>query len=95
MSDLSQNMVQGNLKDFEWICDRCRPGTGCYLIGVLVGDQRAGSFPANVSQYAGWADPLDYFLTLVGVFSSGLYDYDSGWVYVPMETAQRLIAADR
>ena len=27
---------------------------------------------------------------VVGIFSSGLYDYDNSWVYVPINAAQRL-----
>src|SRR5262249_38129785 len=35
--------------------------------------------------------PRNLSLEVTGIFESGLYDYVNSWVYIPLETAQRLI----
>ena len=88
LSSLSQNMVEGNLKDFHensvLIGQELSKTLGSFLgdqVGVTSFGTRStpmGLMPRNLS------------LRVAGIFQSGLYDYDSGWAYVPLDTAQRL-----
>jgi lipoprotein-releasing system permease protein len=88
LSSLSQNMVEGNLKDFHensvLIGKELSKTLGSFLgdqVGVTSFGTRStpmGLMPRNLS------------LRVAGIFESGLYDYDSGWAYVPLDTAQRL-----
>ena len=89
VSTFSQTLVQGSLKDFN--------NDGIVLgqdlanqLGVAVGDQvQVLSSHTTVSPFG--AMPTGLGFRVVAVFSSGLYDIDSKWAYVPLERAQRLL----
>jgi len=89
MSALSQNIVQGSLKDF---------GEGSIVLGqelanalgVFVGDPIEVVSPQMTVTPMGQI-PTSLPFKVVAIFSSGLYDIDSSWAYVPMRSAQRLL----
>src|SRR5689334_10475963 len=89
MSALSQNIVQGSLKDF---------GEGSIVLGqelanalgVVVGDPIEVVSPQMTITPMGQI-PTTLAFKVVAIFSSGLYDIDSSWAYVPIRSAQRLL----
>jgi lipoprotein-releasing system permease protein len=89
MSALSDNMVEGSLKDF-------------HDDSVIIGKELAktlGTFKGDHLQIITAEThmtplgelPRSRVVEVVGLFSSGLYDYDSSWIYVPLPTVQRLL----
>ena len=88
LSSLSDNMVEGSLKDFH---------DNSVIIGKEL-SKTLGTFKGDHVQVISvetrltplGAVPRSRILEVAGFFSSGLYDYDSSWVYVPLSTAQRL-----
>ena len=89
VSTLSQTILKGSLKDFN--------NDGIVLgqelanqLGVSVGDTVQVLSPhATISPFG--AMPTGLAFRVVAIFSSGLYDLDSKWTYVPLERAQRLL----
>jgi lipoprotein-releasing system permease protein len=81
-------MVQGGLSDFG---DRSVV-IGQELanaLGTFVGDRlRVLSAETRLTPLG--PAPRDLTFQVTGIFSSGLYDLDSTWVYVPLRAAQRL-----
>jgi lipoprotein-releasing system permease protein len=91
LSALSQNMVEGSLNNFNddsIIIGRELSKT----LGTFVGDRLSVISFATRSTPFGLA-PRNRSFQVTGIFDSGLYDYDSGWAYVSMAAAQRLIGA--
>jgi lipoprotein-releasing system permease protein len=88
MSALSANMVDGNLSDFH---------DDSIVIGKELADS-IGSFKGDRVKITSvetrltplGAVPRSRVFEVAGLFSSGLYEYDNSWVYVPLSTAQRL-----
>ncbi len=89
LSALSQNMSEGNLNDFK---------DDSIVIGAelakTLGVSRGGhvqitSAETRLSPVG--RVPRSRILEVKGIFSSGLSDYDSSWVYVPLASAQRLL----
>ena len=89
MSDLSKNIVKGDLKNFS---DN----------SIVIGKELADSLGVEVGKdltiispemtaTPGGASPRSTSLTIVAIFSSGLFDLDNSWVYVPLFRAQRLM----
>jgi len=92
MSALSENMVQGNLKDFP--DDSIIIGKElAKSLGVAKGDHLQ-LITAETHMTPVGEVPRRRLVEVAGLFSSGLYDYDSTWVYVPLKTAQRLLGLD-
>jgi|KBSMisStandDraft_5_1062788.scaffolds.fasta_scaffold01535_7 lipoprotein-releasing system permease protein len=90
MSDLAKNIVQGDFGKFNE--DSIIVGKGLAdSLGVQVGDDievisaETMSTPQRPVQRTST-------LTLVAIFSSGLYDLDHTWAYVPLARAQWLKA---
>ncbi len=96
VTDLARNMKEGTLDDLH------RVGEGIILgkslaasLGVGVGE------PVNVvSPVGGGVTPLGMVprvkqFTLVGVFEAGMYEYDAGLAYVPIEAAQAFFRMDQ
>jgi lipoprotein-releasing system permease protein len=89
LSALSENMKEGTLNDFhdnsviigKELSKTLGAFRGDHLRVVSLGTRSTplGLMPRNLS------------LEVTGIFESGLYDYDNSWVYIPLETAQRLI----
>src|SRR5215510_13710730 len=91
LSALSQNMVQGSLNNFNEdsiIIGRELSKT----LGTFVGDRLSVISFATRSTPFGLV-PRNRSFQVTGIFESGLYDYDSGWAYVSLPAAQRLIGA--
>jgi lipoprotein-releasing system permease protein len=89
LSALSANLVEGSLKDL-------------HDDSVIIGKELAKSLGAFKGDHLEIISaethvtplglvPRHRVVEIVGLFSSGLYDYDKGWIYVPLETAQRLL----
>src|SRR6266513_3738062 len=53
-------------------------------MGLVVGDEFQ-IIPASVS--GGGHNPVTRRLRVIGIFRSGLFEYDSTWIYIPLETA--------
>ena len=89
ISALSQNIIEGSPNEFHEdsiiIGKELSKSLGSFLgdrlkaISVGMRSTPLGLVPRNLS------------LQISGIFESGLYDYDSGWSYIPLATAQRLI----
>lgn len=88
VSTFAQTIVQGNLKNFN---DNAVV-VGQELaneLGVAVGeDVQVLSPHTSVDPFGGM--PTGLVFHVVAIFSSGLYDLDAKWAYVPLERAQRL-----
>jgi lipoprotein-releasing system permease protein len=89
LSSLNANMVEGSLKDFSENSVIIGKELAKSL-GTFKGDHVQVMTPATRLTPLG-AVPRSRTFEVVGLFSSGLYDYDSSWVYVPLNTAQRLL----
>lgn len=81
---------QGEVRDFDAAGDSFEEVrellTGTYRGGrlnIVSGRLVAGNFISVTSQ-----------LTIVGMFNSGMSEYDSNYIYVPLEVAQQLVGAE-
>src|SRR5437867_228793 len=88
ISSLSSYIVKGdlrNFKDYSIVLGENLANT----LGAFVGDQVSViSAVTTLSPFG--ALPRSHGFEVAAIFKSGLYDYDSSWVYVPIESAQRL-----
>ena len=91
LSKLSGNIVQGNMKDFV---------EGTILIGQELANAIGVSVGDNVTLLSSESSispvgsiPISKGFRVVGIFSSGLYDLDSSFVFVGLKDAQRLLRA--
>jgi len=88
MSNLEKNIISGSIQDF---------GEGTIVIGQVfaaaigatVGDMLE-VLSAQTTLTPMGAMPIRKPFRVIAVFSSGLYDLDSTWVYVPINDSQRL-----
>ena len=93
LSDLSRNIVKGDLKNFN--DDSIVVGKElAENIGVDIGDEVV----VTGSEIEG--SPLGPTLKQIhpivtAIFSSGLYDLDNGWAYVPLVRAQKLMGISK
>jgi lipoprotein-releasing system permease protein len=88
LSALSANMVEGSLKDLHdnsVIIGKELAKT----LGAVKGDHLE-IISAETQMTPFGQAPRHRVVEVVGLFSSGLYDYDKGWIYVPLNIAQRL-----
>jgi len=89
LSDLSHNIVKGDLKNFK--DDSIVIGKElAESLGVDVGDELTIISSEIVGTPFG-VSPQQIHPIVVAIFSSGLYDLDNSWVYVPLPRAQRLM----
>jgi lipoprotein-releasing system permease protein len=88
VSALATNMVEGSLKDLQG--DSVIIGKElAKLLGAKKGDHlQITSAETNITPFG--QVPRRRVVEVAGLFSSGLYDYDKGWIYVPLNIAQRL-----
>jgi lipoprotein-releasing system permease protein len=88
LSSLSHNMVDGSLNDFKdnsIIIGKDLSKT----LGTFKGDHvRVLTMGTRLSPRG--PIPNNRVFEVSGLFESGLYDYDTSWVYVPLSAAQRL-----
>jgi lipoprotein-releasing system permease protein len=89
LSGLSENMKKGSLADLKG--DSVIIGEELSkAIGVAKGDHlQILTAETHVTPLG--EVPRSRTVEVVGVFSSGLYEYDKGWIYVPLATAQQLL----
>ena len=89
MSALSENIVEGSLKDLH--DDSVIIGKElAKTLGTFKGDHlQIITAETHISPLGEL--PRSRVVEVVGLFSSGLYDYDSSWIYVPLATSQRLL----
>src|ERR1051325_10658337 len=88
LSALSANMVDGSLKDFgddSVILGKELAKTLCTFHGDRV---KIVSIETVLTPLG--AMPRSRTFRVTGLFESGLYEIDSTWAYVPLNTAQRL-----
>ena len=88
ISSLADNIVKGSLSNFTG--DSTIIGQElANQLGTFVGDRlQVISAETTLSPLGPVTRPKT--LEVVGIFLSGLYDYDGSWVYVPLEVTQRL-----
>jgi lipoprotein-releasing system permease protein len=90
MSALAKNIVQGDFGKFN--DDSIIVGKDLAdSLGVQVGDDVDVISAETISTPAGLKQRSSRF-TVVAIFSSGLFDLDNGWAYVPLARAQWLKA---
>jgi lipoprotein-releasing system permease protein len=90
MSALAKNIVKGDFGKFN--DDSIIVGRGLAdSLGIQIGDDVDVISAETVSTPHGLQYRSSRF-TLVAIFSSGLYDLDNGWAYVPLARAQWLKA---
>lgn len=90
MSALAKNIVQGDFGKFN--DDSVIVGRELAdSLGVQVGDDVDAISADTISTPTGSKQRTSRF-TLVAIFSSGLYDLDNSWAYVPLSRAQWLMA---
>jgi lipoprotein-releasing system permease protein len=88
ISALSSNLVKGSLSDFNESSILIGQELANSM-GTFVGDKlRVISAETRLTPLGN--TPRNLTLQVRGIFSSGLYDLDSSWVYVPLPAAQRL-----
>jgi len=87
-SDVFQTLVEGTIDDFKDNSILIGEELAQHL-GSFVGD-RLRILSAETRLTPMGPAPLSRVVEVVGIFKSGLYDFDSGWVYVSMNNAQRL-----
>ena len=89
MSALSENMIEGSLKEFTENSIVIGKELASSL-GTFKGDRvKIVSGETRLTPLGGVPRTRSFQVT--GLFSAGLYDYDSSWVYVPIAAAQRLL----
>lgn len=89
MSGLAKNIVKGDMKNFN--DDGIVIGRDlAESLGVEIGDNVDVTSAAKTISPGG-SVPRHHIFILVATFSSGLYDLDNSWIYVPLYQSQRLI----
>ncbi len=89
MSALSENMIEGSLKEFTENSIVIGKELASSL-GTFKGDRvKIVSGETSLTPLGGVPRTRSFQVT--GLFSAGLYEYDSSWVYVPIAAAQRLL----
>src|SRR5262249_10153710 len=89
ISALSSNMVEGSLSDFHDNSIIIGQELAKSL-GTFKGDRLTVTTSETRLTPLGPAPRSRYF-EVTGVFSSGLFEYDSSWAYIPLPAAQRLL----
>jgi len=98
MSALAKNIVVGDMRNFKEDLDVAMPPPPPIVVGkeladalgVRIGDSIQVVSAETTSTPVGQAQRTSTFV-LVAIFSSGLYELDNGWVYVPLARAQYLM----
>jgi lipoprotein-releasing system permease protein len=87
---LAQNIVSGDLSVFANVGDEILIGHRLAAkLGVGPGSNlRLISPTGNVSPFG--TVPRTKTFRVIGIFNVGMYEYDTGFVYIPITTAQRL-----
>lgn len=94
VSDLLQDLREGSVEGL-------RPGEG--LPGILIGDRLANEIGARLNSVVKVINPQGEMTPLgpitgekrfqvAGIFHTGFYDYDSGWAFVDLKSAQQALS---
>jgi lipoprotein-releasing system permease protein len=92
VTDLAKNMVAGTLKDLQ-------PGHGS-LPGIIIGEDLARKLGVSIGDPVTMVNPLGEETALgmvpkmkkfqiLGLFDAGMYDYNTGFVYISLADAQK------
>ena len=92
VTDLVKNIIEGSLTDLEGI-GRKKPGIVigedlARKFGVIIGDTITMINPIGEESPLGMIPKMRKF-ELVGVFDAGMYDYNTGFAYVSLPSAQK------
>jgi lipoprotein-releasing system permease protein len=100
--ELQRTLIEGSMESF--LASATRESRETRLPGVIIGAdlaKRAGLhvgdvaeiIPANASLAK--LTPVYRHVQVAGIFRSGLYEYDSTWIYLPLETAAAFAGTSR
>ncbi|MFQ5482096.1 MAG: lipoprotein-releasing ABC transporter permease subunit [Nitrospinaceae bacterium] len=101
-SDLERNMIDGKISYLEAGLPGERPqGTGAHRRGIILGKELARSLGASPGDAIGMVSPVARMTPLgiipnmqivqvVGLFESGMFEYDSGLAFISLQTAQKI-----
>jgi len=92
VTSLQKNMTEGSLMDLE--------AKGRKLPGIVIGEDLARKFGAVIGNTLTMVNPLGEETSigivpkmkkfeLVGIFDAGMYDYNTGFVYISIPAAQK------
>ncbi|MGE5173325.1 MAG: lipoprotein-releasing ABC transporter permease subunit, partial [Betaproteobacteria bacterium] len=92
VTDLAKNMTSGRLTDLE--------GANAKLPGIIIGEDLARKLGVSVGDPVTMVNPLGEETPLgmvpkmrkfevVGLFDAGMYDYNTGFVYISLAEAQK------
>jgi len=92
VTDLAKNMTVGTLKDLDQTGQK-RPGIVigedlARKLGVSVGDAVTMVNPLGEETPLGMIPKMKKF-TVTGLFDAGMYDYNTGFVYISLQDAQK------
>ncbi|HEY6009862.1 MAG TPA: ABC transporter permease, partial [Nitrospirota bacterium] len=92
VTDLAKNMTVGSLGQLE--------GTKTGLPGIIIGEDLARKFAVSIGEPVTMVNPLGEETAMgivpkmkkfevVGLFDAGMYDYNTGFVYISLAAAQQ------
>ncbi len=98
VTDIQNNLLQGNLRDLDRLTTEATPDSPSPP-GIILGTELAGRLATflgdtiNVMTPAGKPGPLGIIpkirkFKVVGIFESGMYEYDSNLAYISIKVAQ-------
>lgn len=85
---ISENITQGSLAEFEGIDTAIIGERLAQRLGLNVGDSIRLISPKVKAAFFG-AIPSMKDYRIVGLFNVGMFEYDSGFVFIPLEAGQR------
>lgn len=105
ISDLEQNMIQGELKDLAGTPRDGPAKDGIQRKGIILGVELSRTLGAGVGDVIGMLAPSVRMTPLgvipnikmvevVGLFQSGMYEYDSNLAFISIDSAQKLFNMD-
>jgi lipoprotein-releasing system permease protein len=93
ISDLAQSIVSGKLEDLSG--NKIAIGKElAESLGVSVGDTVQLLSPSSFASALG-PEPREISVTIVAIYSIGLFEYDSHLVYIPFDQATYLVGAGK
>jgi lipoprotein-releasing system permease protein len=97
VSDLKKNVVEGKLTDLE------SPATDSAADGIILGKELSVRLGVGLGETLSMVSPVSRItpmgmipkinmVTVVGLFESGMYEYDSSLAFISIATAQRFFS---
>ncbi|MFN7038478.1 MAG: lipoprotein-releasing ABC transporter permease subunit [Alphaproteobacteria bacterium] len=84
---ISENIIEGNLSDFNGNNSIIIGSDLAYILNVGVGDKVTLISPAGVNTVIGFIPRIKTY-NIIAIFKSGMYQYDSSTILMPLEAAQ-------